>query len=1090
MLKSLSHQLKYSQRDSRLLSGFRNFLLLFFLSVGSVFAQDLKVTGKVSGEGEGELPGATIQVKGSNSGVVTDVQGNFTIYVKPDDILIISFIGFKDMEVAVNNRTNITVTLPADNKVLEEVVVVGYGEQKRANLTGAVTVVDTKELEDIPTGNLSQTLIGKLPGIQVDRNGTGIPGTPSPLVIRDESASGQQRQVLYVIDGVIYTGEQDGTGPSGDEVFNRLDPTEIESISVLKDAAAAVYGARGAGGVVLVKTKRGKSGQTRFNYTGSVGIGQPTQIPEMLTGYQHALMLNEINRIKKDEFGDRLADRNVYTADELEYIKGRDFDWLDGLFKSAVTQRHSMNVSGGSETVRYFIGGNYYYESGNYEDLWYKRYGVRSNIETDITKDLKLTLGLNFSEGVKKNPSYDPGSGDVGTGVLRDWYKRPLTAPKWIDPVVDGYPTQLGSSWNPYGLLESGSNTQNTSNNFNVVTGLKFDAPFVEGLSFSSQFSYNVNTSVGTTFNQNYDVYPLIGNDTRLVYEDVIDYAGIESGSSPITTINNSEGLSESSTRGINYQLNFSTNYSKKIGNHNIGAVLVYEQADGQSKKIAVDQYGSDIRGFPYVWAFSQDGVLVRGEYHQLGRWGVVGRLNYDYKGKYILESTFRSESSTKFAPDERFGIFPSASVGWVASEEPFFMNNVNFIDFLKIRVSVGLVGNDNIRAFEYQPSFNAQGASGPIFGSGNGSVSNTVEPKRTGLTVPSRTWSKTNNNNIGLDIRALEHRLSFTFEYYYNRTYDGFQANSTVPFVIGNPKPPEENYKISFSTGLEFAMGWSDKIGDISYSFDANFTKRRSRPLKLYQNPAVLGVPWRDELLLDDSNQPGYIALGIIRTQEDIEMLKEMYFDQSAWARNAAGQMVPTIGGVPIALGMLYYADVGGANFSTEPDGRINGDDTRVIAKYTTPPYSYGFSLGVGWKGIKLSGSFGGAFGHKEFINKDEQTAATSQSNVFSWWNDYWTPDNPNASMPRPYNWGYEGQHSTFWMRDGHTLRLNFVNLSYNMPKKLSDKLKLSSWRMFVSATNVWTIISPFDYKDPAVSRAYDYPLVRTISIGTNFSL
>ena len=1050
-------------------------ILPILLSLQATAQEDrVKVTGNVGAEDtEGGMPGVTVQVQGTSNGVITDVDGNFTIYAKGDANLVFSFVGYEKQVVPVNNRTRIVVELGLDLKSLDEVVVIGYGEQKKATLTGAITTVDTDELADLPAGNLSSTLIGKLAGVQVNRGGTGIPGTNSSLVIRAESASGNiARQVTYVIDGVIYTGEQDGTGPSGEEIFNRLDPSEIENISILKDAAAAVYGARAAGGVIVVKTKRGRSGKAKFNYSGSVGIGAPTQIPEMLSGYDHALMLNEIAIIKGNQPGQRPPrDSDLYSEEELALIQSREYDWLDGLYRAAETHRHTLNVSGGSDNVRYFVSGNYYYESGNYDNLWYRRFGLRSNIEADITEDLLFSVGVSFSEGTRKTPSYDPGSGNTGEGVLRDWYKRPLTAPKWLSPTVDGEPVRVGNSWNPYGLLESNSHKLNNSNNFNIVPKLAYEAPFLEGLKFTTQFSYNINSSNGTTYNQNYEVYELEviegGNANKLLYDNVL--------TGETALINNSEGLRESWSKGINYQWNTSASFTRSFGLHNLNTLIVYEQTDGDSKGVAFNQTNSNVRGYPYVWAFSADGITVSGDYDQVGRWGLIGRLNYDYNGKYLFESTVRGESSSKFAADERFGLFPAVSVGWVIGDENFFKDNINFIDFLKIRASTGIVGNDNTRPYEHQVAFIPEAeANGPIFGTGSGSLTNVVEPRRNGFTIPSRTWAKVNNNNIGADIRSLNNRLSLTLEWYYNRTYDGFESNNRYPFEIGNSKPPFENHRESYSRGFEVSLGWSEQVNDFSYSFDANFSKRTSRPLTLYQNPAVVGT-YVDELLNDDSNQPGYIALGIIRTDEDLARVQEMY---------------PDINGQPIQKGMIYYADIGGPDFSREPDGKLDGNDRAIIAEYTTPPYSYGFSLGGSWKGLKASFSFGGAFGHKEFINKDEQETATYSSNVFSWWGDYWTEENPDASLPRPHAFGLDGETSTFWMRDGHSLRLNFVNVSYQIPKVVVNKIKLDNWRLYFSANNVWTIISPFDYKDPAVSRGYDYPLVRTYNIGMNFSL
>lgn len=1036
------------------------------------------VTGNVVDATDGTgLPGVTVLVKGTTNGTVTDIDGNYTIKVEPESILIYSFLGYLPQEVAVGSASQLDVRMELDVKSLDEVVIVGYGEQKKANLTGAITVVETQELENIPAGNLTQALIGKLAGVQVQRNGTGVPGTRNQLVIRDESASGMERQVLYVIDGVIYSAEQDGTGPAGDEVFNRLDPSEIESISILKDAAAAVYGARGAGGVVLVKTKRGKSGQIRVNYNGSLGIGQPTKVPEMLTSAQHVQMLNDILDVRKTIPGERVRSSDYYSEEEILELGSRDYNWMDGLYKDAYSQRHSVNVSGGSEKVRYFFAGNYYSETGNFDDLWFKRYGFRSNIETDLSSNILLTVGLSYSEGRKRNPDFKQFSDD-GVGQLREFYKRPLTAPRWTPPVVDGLPVHIDGSWNPYGFLESQNYALNTSNNTNVVGRLDYKFPFIEGLKLSGQISYNINTTNSNTFRQNYETYAL----ERVTAGSRAEAVAIDYSRDPFAQINE-EGTSEGFGKGINYQANLSLNYSKSIGKHAFSAMLVYEQSDGDSKEITVNKRGADIKGFNYLWAFDNASTTVSSSYKQLGRWGLVGRLNYDYAGKYLIETSFRGEASSKFAGAERWGVFPAVSAGWVMSGENFFADNVSFIDFLKLRASYGIVGNDNTRPYEHRASYLA-GGTGPVFGTGDGSLSNAILVRNFGFIVPTRTWASVHTSNIGIDLRALDDRLSFTTEYYYAETRDGFVRNNIYPFELGNEKPPFENYKISYSRGFEFQLGFKDKIGkDFTYSLNANLSRRESRPLRLYQNPAVVGT-FIDELLNDDSNQPGYIALGIIRDEEHLEEVKLMYpgnLDEN-------GDVI--IDETILAPGMLYFADVGGPGYSREPDGRFDGNDKAIIAEYTTPPFSYGLTISLSWKQLGVSGSFGGAFGHKVFFDKDEQDTPNSTTNVLAWWADYWTPENTDAKYPRPHAFGLQNEVSTFWMRDGHTLRLNDVSMSYTVPKKLTDKLRVHDWRFYVTVTNAWTLISPFDWKDPIVSEAYDYPLVRMISFGTRFSL
>mgnify|MGYP000277138305 CR=1 FL=1 len=1064
-----------------------SFLAIFWLHF-LVFAQQdqITVTGRVIGEDSPDgLPGVTVQIKGTSKGVISDIDGNYQISTAPDDVLIYSFMGYHSIEQSVNNRNVINVTLPLDVKGLEEVVIVGYGEQKKANLTGAVTSIDTKDLDEIPTGNLAMGLVGKMAGVQVNRNGTGIPGTNTPLIIRNESASSLQRQVLYVIDGVIYSDNDFHAvpGPSGSEVFNRLDPSEIESISILKDGAAAVYGARAAGGVVIVKTKRGQIGKPKFSYNGSAGIGQPTNIPDMLTGEQHAELWNALLDVQKNDLNQRVNPDLYFDDEELAEIRTRNYDWLDGLYKAAYNQRHALSISGGTDQARYFLSGTFYNETGNYDKLWYKRYSLRSNMEYDIKEDFTFGLGINYSVGNRKNPNYDPEGTSVNEGVLRDWYKRPLTAAKWIPPTVDGLPVNNGA-WNPYGLQQSENYRTSSSDNINLSARLDYKAPFLEGLSFKGLLSYNINSSYDTRFGQDYEVYNFY-NPQDGVYE----------GNLSSVLIPNSEGLRESYSRGNMYQINVSSMYNTQIGKHNLSAMLVYEQQEGNTRGFWASKENANIDGFDYFWAFTDATNNVDGIYNISGRWSVIGRLNYDYDGKYLFESSFRSEASNKFAPEYRFGIFPAFSLGWVVSEESFFKDNIDFIDFFKVRSSIGITGNDgNSAPSEWKPTF-ISGSSGPIFGTGNGVLSNTLEARNNGFYVPSRTWAKTRNFNVGGDLSAFGNKLEITGEYYYVLIYDAFDRMQNIPFLVGNPKPPFENYKESFSRGFELQTEYSDAINqDIKFSVYANFTKRKSRPLKLYQNPSVLGT-WEDQLLNDDSNQPGYFAMGIIKDDAHLQEVLEMYPNQPKIFFN--GDSVPALGNIPIAPGMIYYKDVGGPNRSRVPDGKIDGNDRGIIAEYTTAPYNYGFGFSFNYKRWRLNAAFGGAFGHKVFIEKDEQVVntvsdlvITQSQNTFSWWNDYWSPENTDAALPRPYEYGFAGETSTFWMRDGHTLRLNNVSLSYNMPDNIASRLRMSNFKVYASATNLWTIISPFDFKDPAVSRAFDYPLVRMINMGLSFSI
>ncbi len=1041
-------------------------------------SENVAIKGKVvSGEDEQPLPGVTVMVKGSSTGTITDVEGNYSMMAPRGSVLVFSFIGYNSEEIAVGDQSTINVELVPDLKQLEEVIIVGYGEQKRANLTGSVAQISAEKIEDIPVGNISQALVGRLPGVKVGIQ-TGKPGEANPITIRTTSSYGAAETPLYVIDGIIFN--------DNGEQLNRLDASEIESISFLKDGSAAVYGARAAGGVVLVTTKRGKKGKPKISYSTSLGIGNPTQMPEMMSPRAHAELLNENlhyqygkyhtydleagQYIPHPEYQRRLrADVDLFTEDELAALDTLNYDWLDRLYKNAITQRHTLNVSGGSDNVRYFVGGSYFKETGNIETVSASRYSIRTNVDANVTKDLVLSVGLSINRGNKEEPYY---SGETSPGKMGDFYKRLLTAPAWIPPTIydptsqRDLPVFLAGSWNPYGLLESNNYKSSTTNNTNLTGALEYNVPVIKGLQLKAQFSYNELSGRGRQFAQDYYGYNFrrVGQHKHIFTDEL-------TASNPLQTIGNKESLYESANRDVSYQLNTSISYKRSFNDHNIEALLVYEQAENEGSSFNILKNGADVKGYDQLWAFKNDGMVAGSNANESGRLASIGRLNYNFKEKYLFETAFRYEASQVFHPDYAWGFFPSVSGGWIISEENFFRKNVSFMDFLKLRASVGRLGNSNVGAFQWKQSYGAN-TNGPIFGN---TFTNAIEAKNFGIFTPTITWQKTDFYNLGIDTRFFDNRVNVGIDAYYKNTYDILDKRNNLPETFGSAKPPNENYGSMYAHGLEFQAGYTGNIGnDFQYSVGGNISWDYARRTKVYQNPAVLGR-WDDYLINHPSNQTGYLAGGIIRTDEDLRMVLNMY---------------DSINGLPVQKGMIWYHDIRGDNYSEGPDGKINEFDNAVIAEFTSPPYNYGFTLGASWKGLRLSGTFSGAFGHKVFIQKDEQAVPTMDQNVFSFWGDYWTEDNPNAAMPRPYEYGHAQQHSTFWRRDGHTLRLNNVNLSYALPSVLKDRYKLPQFRLYFTGTNMWTIINPFDHKDPSVARAYDYPMIRSYNFGINVTL
>lgn len=1047
--------------------------ILIILFTGHVFAQQ-KVSGVVKNIAGEPIPGVSVAIKDSGralQGVITNIDGKYTVSnVHSNSKLVFSFVGMMTEEVIVGTQTTIDVTMIDDYKTLEDVVIVGYGAVKRENLTGSVANISSEEIKDIPAGDLSSTLKGKLSGVTIDR-ATGKPGAVSTFQIRESSSYGPAAETpLFVIDGIVR--DQDA--------FDILDPTEVESISVLKDAAASVYGVRAAGGVVVIKTKGGKKGKPKINYSGSYGIGQGTDIPKMLTAYEHAKMLNDINDLKKSVDHQSVAVSSYFSDDELESFKNTDYNWLNEMWKNAYQTRHTLNLSGGNEKLTYFASGAVYNETGNIHQVTLDRYSLRTNIEGEIVKGLKANFGLSYDQKATQQPNYASESQD---GVLRDFYKQLLTAPRWVPMEVNGNPVYNDKyiNWNPYGLVQSDNYKKSSSYNTSVNASLEYELPFIKGLSANIQYGQTQSSDRGKEFSQDYTGYNLVmSGDHKHIFNEQLD--------GTTALFPNEPKLYMSTTNSQSYQLNTSLSYTRKFGKHDIKAILIYEQSEGTGSGFTTTQLIQSLQGHDYPWAFNTSSLTLGSSDTETGILGYIGRLNYIYSEKYILEAAFREDASTNFAPNYRWGFFPSASAGWVLSSEDFFKEHFQAISFLKLRGSFGLLGNDKTPSFQWTQLY-ATGANGALFGS---TMTNGISVRNSGILTPNLTWQRTRSYNLGMDLKLFNNKILFTTDYYYKYTYDIFDRRSNthdnIPLTVGiGSDYPYENYGQMYAKGVEFELGYNGRINnDLSYTLNGKLAWNKAQRLRVFQSNQEKNT-WRDYTRNDLSNQGGLISTGIIRTQAEVDAI-------------LAQNPNYTIGGVKPAVGMLNYKDLHGSSYYDAPDGKIDGYDIGIIAKVTSPPYVYSFSCGATWKGLKLDFLFNGEFGHKVFIQKDEQVVkqgnnytdqvATDDENALSFWSDYWTPDNPNAKYPRPYKWGEDGQISTFWMRDGNTLRLTTATLSYNMPTKFSQKLGIPQFRIYVTATNLWTIISPYDYKDPSVSRAYDYPLIKSYNLGLNISL
>mgnify|MGYP000711267508 CR=1 FL=1 len=1003
----------------------------------SAVVQKKTIKGKVI-DAQGEaIIGANVRIKGTSIGTITDIDGNFTLEVTPNSVIEISYIGYVSQEVNVKGNTPITVKLIEDTKNLDEVVVVGYGTQKKVNLTGSVASINSEVIENVPAANLSSALSGRLAGVNITQT-AGKPGGGSSLSIRADG-TWNSTTPLYVIDGVV----------RDKFAFDGLDASEVESLSVLKDgASAAIYGSRAANGVILVNTKKGKQGKPTINYTGSIGIEEATKIPDMFNAYEQALYVNA--SLRNDQVPE--GDIQYYADDELEYLKNHSYDWIDETWKSPVVTRHSLNVNGGNDKVRYFIGGNYYYETGSFDNLNFKKYSIRSSVEANITKDLKASLSFNTDTRNDHKPYWKWDNDNDNNNLYNGLLRRGIFA-----PYIDGKPNGTYLKWHPMEVLNgnSGYNKKRYSN-YEINVSLQYDVPFVKGLSLKLAYNKYERHTFIKQFSRPYDLYVFktTGSHNHIQTNE-LDY---------ITTRDDGDFLYESYTNNNSYQLNAMATYSRTFGKHDINALFVYEQYEGNTDWISGQRNYFISSAVDQLFAGSSDpkDSTVNGSGSESGRLSYVGRLGYTYDNKYLLEASFRYDGSVNFAPKHRWGFFPSASLAWRISEENFFKNNIRFIDYLKLRGSIGLLGNDAVGGWQWMQRYNL--TTGAYFGSLSNGVSASVTPNA------EITWEKSMDVDYGFDMQILQNRLSLSAGGFYKHTYDILGSRlASLPSTFGGSMP-QENYATIDTKGFEIELSYKDKIGkEFTYNINANFGYAVNKLIN--QDEAENIRPYRSKIGYNTDRQMGYVSTGIIRTQADLDALPEGY----------------TIFGKKPELGMLNYKDIRGAD-SDEPDGKIDSNDQEWVIKHTKAPINYGFSVGGAWKGLSVDLFFQGIAGGKRFY--DQRTEwAEMESSAYAWRGDYWTPENPSAKFPRAGSTNGASEASTFWIQDTSFLRLKNVNITYQLPRQLVSKWGLSQLKFFLMGTNLFLLQDKIKAYDPENSSIMNYPLMRTYSFGVNVS-
>ncbi|TXK50267.1 SusC/RagA family TonB-linked outer membrane protein [Pontibacter qinzhouensis] len=1043
-------------------------------------AQTNTITGTVTDASGAPLPGVTVIEKGTPNAALTDAEGKFSLTVKdPKAVLLFSFLGFEKQEVALNGRATIAVTLgAADNQLKQvEVIATGYGgTTTRGATTGAIDAIRAEEIEDLPLGNLGAALTGRVLGLGVS-GGTARPGSQANLTVRApvSISNSPNTSPLYVIDDMIQVTSQ---GAPDATFFNTLDPSEIESISILKDASAAMYGSRAANGVIIVTTKRGKLGPPRITYSGSYAVNDEAYRTKMLSAYETGQYINILNG--PNGANRPIADnRYFFGEDELEHFRTINHDWLDAAWKPSYNMRHTLNVSGGANKATYFANIAYYTQDGNIGKLDYNKWTFRAGADVNVTAGLKA--GLQISGNYQNSHTMNS---KIGGENIENDYRNLLRAPRYVPMYMDGLPVRLpgsGNNLSAYHFFE-----MNNNDNYRDISGqgtmlniyAEYEMPFLKGLKARGTYARNMTNERSAMIGSQYFLYNFTQTGSRgHIYEGATN---------PVATrFTNDNRVRFANNTASSNQINFSLSYNQQFGKHSISAFATAERAESESWM--EDVWKEDpVLGTNGQFNTAFGAIDGRTNGYESGTLGYIGRVNYNYDGKYLADFLFRSDASTKFAPANYWGKFYSLGTGWVISEENFFRSEA--VNLLKIRYSVGLIGKDDTNPWQWRQRYTFQGGKAPVFGDN--------DPKGTGIKMevtpnPDAKWTDEFNQNFGIDASFLNSRLSLTLEGFYNRATDMFRSvSSNIPVTEGGT-PAARNFAAINTYGTEVSVGWNATIGnDFRYGIDTRFAWYDNKVLKHDFNETDLLYPWRGprpgESL--DIGTWGYDHLGMFRNQEEIAAYVQEY-------------NVTQVFGQPVANlrpGMLYYRDVRGPLQSdgtfAEPDGIIDDNDQIRLLRRASSNYNFGITLKAGYKGFSFDAVLVGSFGGWSEI--DGRSAIQGDiSNLFQnapgYWNDIYDPElNPTGSLPNPFHTAISTTPtSAFWRVSAFRIRMGNFNLNYSLPKNVASALHVQGARIVLTSINPINFYNPYTYRNS--EGAWDnYPVLRTYSLGINLTL
>lgn len=1083
----------YSKHYFRLLQGMalsvsdyiRNqkpIVIIVFLLVHSIsiYAQDNTISGLVK-DNEGEpLPGVSVAVKAgeSISGVVTDINGKYQLKASPDATIEFSFIGFKSIQQQVGNRKVINVTLEIDNQILEEVVVVGYGTQKKVNLTGSVSVIDSKAFESVPVANAVQALQGQVPGLNIYSNKGGGLNQKQSINVRGIGTIGEGStgDALILIDGM----EAD--------IFS-VNPQDIESISVLKDAAASsIYGSRAPFGVVLVTTKKGKAGKAQINYNNSFRLSSPINMPSSLDSYTYALFFNDagynsgwgsynwVSQTRLQRIKDYMDGKISYTTIPLNgsntwadgYQEGNDnIDYYNLFFKKNVfAHEHNFSVNGGTDKIQYYLSANYLDQDGTLRmgEDYSKRYTMSAKISAQLSRAVSLSSNTRFVRNDFVQPTHmnDSFFSDIGRQC---WPVKPLYDPN--GNLFDDHVQQMKNGG------------RKTERNTWLYQQFNLTIEPIKGWRLIGDLSYRYNT--------------------QYAHEDLltISQIGVD-GVTKVRSWDENSSVSESSFASDYFNVNLYTDFEKTFAkSHHLKALAGFQAEANNYRNIWAQKIGITYPGKPTIntsTGIDKDGKViapnVSGGHNRWSTAGFFGRVNYDFQEKYLVEANLRYDGSSRFRSDDRWGFFPSASLGWNIAREEFFQPATRIMNTLKLRASYGSLGNQNTTAL--YPTYTVMGT-----GTSDKWLMNGVKPNiawAPALVSYDLTWEKIRTWNVGIDIGLFNNRLTGSFDYFIRNTNDMVGPSEKLPATLGIAVPPSNNTDLQ-TAGWELELMWKDRLQNgLNYSLRFTLADSRTK-ITRYSNPSGLIDSFYEGKYCGEIW--GYETIGIARTDDE---MAEHVGSLVNGGQSALGQ--------DWQAGDIMYSDL-------NEDGKIdagartldNHGDLKRIGN-STPRYNVGIDLSADWKGFDFRMFWQGTLKRDYFQGSYYFWGANGSqgywfSTALKGHEDYFRNDessplgvNLNSYYPRPLlNTNKNQQCQTKYLQNATYMRLKNLQIGYTLPRKIVQKMGVQNLRFFASGENLLTITDLVKFFDPetiesgSFAHGYAYPLSRTYAFGLNIT-